>query len=955
MFNFFNEPMANQKLKTDTRTRFFLLFFLVTSTLFMTAQHAERLSRTKLELNQDWEFYLEKNQGSQLELHADKAKWESVSIPHTLELVPSDVSGLDTTHQPKFHRNVGWYRKKIQTPIEPHQRVFLEFEGVHQVTNLWVNGTYVGAHSIGGYTPFHFDITDVIHTDGSSNEILLSADNRLNPAVPPDGNQYDYIKFSGLYRDVYLVTTNDTYVTFPWEARNAGVSITTPTVTKRDATIDIKTTVRNDASESRKCKLITRIIDDNGLVVSKMEVVKTIPPKSDHTFSQIDGISEYLRLWSIETPYLYRALTTLYIDGVAIDEVKNKLGIRKFEFIRDQGFLLNGKPVELIGANRHQAYPFIGDAVPNSLHWKDAWQLKQAGFNVVRLAHYPHDNSFIEACDELGILIYEEPPSWIGIGDEAWFKNLEEATRRMIRNHRNHPSILLWGGSLNHRGPVPQLHYACKQEDPTRMTASNGSPWSGPRNSGVTDIYAPMDYQNMNLNPEEFVFLCEHGSAADASRNQFEVSKAKASANHIGVAVWTAHDYQAFKPNRGLHPRRIFSMYREPNPVYYWYQSELRDEPMVHIADKRAAEGGKILVFSNAEEIELSLDGEVVGRQFPDRNDDRMYIDHPSFTFDCQWSAGTLVAKGITNGQTIASHTLEKATIPYRLKVVIEEDNRPLYANGSDMKIVKAYILDKNGNHVTTDSTSVTFSIRGMGDLIGDATIGANPFKAYHGVATALVRSRPQPGKITVAASADGLYAAKASINTIENKNTVTQTYYELKQAKIDFGGDQERLVQFGWNEWNPTFKPTLSDFPELDLTITTDTELEWQNGWGLSANLAYVGADGVSAKKNMTLVFNGLPEGTYTLKTYHHSIEEYQKSPTYSLEINDAAGTSKFTIKPTSGNRLGNSEPKSESVEIRAKDATPIRIHLSANDADIPVLLNGLQITEIKKTVSEE
>ncbi|GAB5474189.1 MAG: beta-galactosidase [Maribacter sp.] len=941
-------------MKTAARTNFFILVFFATSTLFLAAQRSNGHSRIKQELNQDWEFYLEKNQGAQLELHTAKAKWQSVSIPHTLELVPSDVSGLDTTHQPKFHRNVGWYRKKIQIPIESHQRVFLEFEGVHQVTNLWVNGSHVGTHSIGGYTPFHFDITNVIHTDGRPNEILLSADNRLDPAVPPDGNQYDYIKFGGLYRDVYLVTTSDLYVTFPWEARNAGITITTPTVTKRDATIDIKTTVRNEASESRECKLVTRIIDDKGLVVSKMQTIKTIAPKSDHTFSQIDGISENLRLWSIETPYLYRALTTLYIDGAAVDEVENKFGVRKFEFIRDQGFLLNGKPVELIGANRHQAYPFIGDAVPNSLHWKDAWQFKQAGFNVVRLAHYPHDNSFIEACDELGILVYEEPPSWIGIGDEAWFENLEEATRRMIRNHRNHPSILLWGGSLNHRGPVPQLHYACKQEDPTRLTASNGSPWSGPRNSGVTDIYTPMDYQNMELNPEEFVFLCEHGSAADASRNQFEVSKAKASANHIGVAVWTAHDYQAFKPNRGLHPRRIFSMYREPNPVYYWYQSELRNEPMIHIADKRATEDEKILVFSNAEEVELSLNGQVVGRQFPDRNDDRMYIDHPSFTFDYPWIEGTLVAKGISNGRIVASHSLEKPTAPYRLKVVIEEDNRPFYANGSDMKVVKAYILDKKGNHITTDTTAVSFSIRGKGDLIGDATIGANPFKAYYGVATALIRSKSEPGKITVAASADGLLAAKAAINTVEHEKSEKPMYYELKQAKIDFGGNEERLVQFGWNEWNPTFKSAPSAFPELNLAITTDTELEWQNGWGLSANLAYVGADAVSAEKNMTLVCNGLPEGAYTLTTYHHSMEEYQKSPTYTFQVDDASGTSKYTIRPSMGNRLGNAEPKSKSIEIEVKNNTPITIRLSVNVDAIPVLLNGLKITEIKKEVSK-
>ncbi len=928
------------------------LLFFASKTL--SSQDFGAKTRVKLEINQEWDFYLEKNQGTQLELHTDRAKWERVSVPHMLELVPSDVSGLDSTYQTKFHRNVGWYKKLISTKVSANQKVFIEFEGVHQVTNLWVNGKHVGEHSIGGYTPFHFDITDFIFKDGRENELLLSADNRLNASVPPDGNQYDYIKFGGLYRDVYLVTTNEVHVTFPWEDQYAGVFITTPSVTPQNATIDVRTTIRNETSSIKECKLTTRIIDNNGLVVSKLESNKSILPNSDNTFSQIGGISEDLRLWSIESPYLYRVNTTVYVDGIPVDVVENKLGIRKFEYVRDKGFLLNGKKVELIGANRHQAYPFIGDAVPNSLHWKDAWQFKQAGFNVVRLAHYPHDNSFIEACDELGILVYEEPPSWIGIGDSAWFSNLEEATRRMIRNHRNHPSILMWGGSLNHRGPVPQLHYACKQEDPTRMTASNGSPWSGPRNSGVTDIYTPMDYQNMDINPNEFTFLCEHGSSADASRNQFEVSKARASANHIGVAVWTAHDYQAFKPNRGLHPRRIFSMYREPNPVYYWYQSEMLERPIVHIADERASEDGQVLVFSNSEEIELSKDGKVIARQFPNQNNDRMYIEHPSFTFNYDWKEGNLTAKGISEGKTIAAHSLGKAKNPYRLKVLIEGDNRPFNANASDIKVVKAYILDKEGNHVTKDSTTVTFTIKGGSKIIGDASLGANPFKSYHGVATAFIKSIATAGKITVEASADGLIASRATINSIPYNTNRSEAeihpFYELKEAKIDLGGDKERLVQFGWTEWNPTLKPKLKDFPKLSIGIESGSELEWQNGWGLSADLAYVGADGIKSDKEITLVLSNLSEGSYTITSYHHLMEEQKNAPNYTIHITDSSGDTMASIKPTSGNRLGNSQPASKEYEIQSNGNIPILITISSDDDTVPVVLNGFKITEVKK-----
>ncbi|WP_282160537.1 glycoside hydrolase family 2 protein [Ulvibacterium marinum] len=911
-------------------------------------------SRQKLEINQGWQFYLETNQGNVLELDVNRAKWERVNIPHTLELVPSDVSGMDTTYQNKFHRNVGWYKKQLPIRATNDERIFLEFEGVHQVTNLWVNGIHVGEHAIGGYTPFHFDISEYVKRDGSPNEILISADNRLNPNIPPDGNQYDYIKFSGLYRDVFLVITDNLYVTFPWEAQNAGVFVTTPSVTPQNATINIRTTVRNESDNTQDCRLVSRIVDADGIVVSRMETRANIPANSDYTFSQIGGITENVKLWSTDRPYLYRVNTTVYKNDKPVDCLENPLGIRKFEFVRGQGFLLNGKPIELIGANRHQAYPFVGDAVPNSLHWKDAWQFKQAGFNAVRLAHYPHDNSFIQACDELGILVYEEPPSWIGIGDERWFTNLEEATRRMVRNHRNHPSILMWGGSLNHRGPVPQLHYACKQEDPTRVTASNGSPWSGPRNSGATDIYTPMDYQNMDLNPNEFVFLCEHGSSADAGRNQFEVSKARASTNHLGVAVWTAHDYQAFKPNRGLHPRRIFSMYREPNPVYYWYQSELLEKPIIHIADERARMEGKVLVFSNCEEVELYKEDKLIARQQPDHDKEKLYVDHPSFTFDYSWEEGKLTAKGIRNGQPVTEYSLTKAGKPYMLKVLIEEDNRPFYANGSDIKMVKAYILDKEGNHVRMDSTKVTFTINGVGTIVGNASIGANPNKAYYGVASALIKATESTGKLTVKASAKGLKSSEASITTIpyENNKVLAEAkpIYELRQAKIDLGGDQERLLQFGWTEWNPSLNPKSEDFPNLKLGINAEgNELEWQNGWGLSSNLAYVGMDGAKTKGELRLTISGLPKGEYTLKTYHHLMEEVSPKLSYKLLIDNGRSQSTISVVPSMGNRMGNSEPTSISHRIRSDESKSISIQIKSDDKDIPVILNGLEISEIK------
>ncbi|MEM9676016.1 MAG: sugar-binding domain-containing protein, partial [Bacteroidota bacterium] len=453
-------------------------------------------NRQKININQGWKFSLGEQNGEINTEGFDDSGWEQINVPHTFELASLDLNGSqDDPYQKTFQRDIGWYRKKLNIATLPDQKVFLEFEGAHQVTTLWINGEYVGEHSVGGYTPFHFDITAFVQP--GENTIALKVDNTLNPEIPPEGDQYDYIKFSGLYRDIYLVTTDELYIPFAWEEKESGVFITTPTVTPENATIHVRTTVRNASDEQKDCKLLTRIIDKQGRVVARMESSQNISAQSSYSFSQVTGISENVHLWSPDHPYLYRVNTLVMNGDEAVDQVENPLGIRKIELIDGEGLRLNGEPLELIGANRHQAFPFVGDAVPNSLHWKDAYQFKQAGFNVVRLAHYPHDDSFLEACDELGLLVYEEPPTWIGIGNEAWFDRLEEATRRMIRNHRNHPSVFTWGAGINHRGPVERLHYAAKEEDPTRPTSSNGSPWTGPRGSGVCDLYTPMDYQDM--------------------------------------------------------------------------------------------------------------------------------------------------------------------------------------------------------------------------------------------------------------------------------------------------------------------------------------------------------------------------------------------------------------------------------------------------------------------------
>ncbi len=939
-------------------------------------------NRQRIMLVDGWDYYLEKGDNGFSTSPPNVNTWEEVTVPHTLELCPMNhlIYG-DDQYQLTFHRWIGWYKRDLMVNAAKGERVFLEFEGAHQVTKCWVNGKYVGEHAISGYTPFHFDITDFVKS-GKVNKVVLSVDNRRNVDIPPEGDRYDYMKWSGLYRDVYLVVKDPMHISFPWEDKEHGVSITTPSVSAENATIRIRTHVKNESSVNKTCKVVNRIVGQDGIVVLKLESERLIKANSSYNFLQTGGITEEVRLWSIENPYLYR-VNTMIVDGnKPVDFVENPLGIRTIEFIDGRGFVLNGKNVELIGVNRHQGMYIIGDALPNCLHWKDAWQIKQAGFNSVRLAHYPHDNSFIEACDELGMLVYEEAPTWIGIGGEKWMENLEEATRRMVRNHRNHPSIVFWGTSINHRGPVESLHYAGKEEDPTRPTGSNGAPWTGPRHSGICDIYSPMDYNNKPILANQFTYLCEHGGSADATRNQFEVSKSREMSNMIGVALWTAHDYQSFKgKGTTFSSRRPFTGFRMPNMPYYWYRSEMRPEHMVFITDGTVSNDEKIVVFSNCQKVELYNEGELVSVGYPSRSPNLLYIEHPNFNFDYQWTSGELTAVGYQSGKVVAKHSRNIPGEAYSLKVVVETDNTKLYANGSDMKVVRAYILDQDGTVVIDAKKEVTFSVEGEGEIIGTGVQGANPNQAFLGVASAFLRSGKTNGVLKVTAKAEGLKDGSTEIETIPFEadwiKANAKPIYDLKSEKIDLASNAEvihegdagrfeigndnrvtetQFLQFGWNAWvgegtSTTYQSTVFKNCSMEMSME-GAEPQWYSKWGHVGDLPYMAIDGVtmSSEGSINLSIKGLEKGKYLMKSYHNNPKETgRNSRVLQVFVSDAAGEERLVkdqVQMSSGNDLFNKEPASVEYLIEADGINPVIIKFKSRSEEVTAVLNGFVLS---------
>ncbi len=888
-----------------------LPFFLLSQTNDALHGYATT-DRTKTNINLGWKFHLGEVIGNPGSQEFDDSNWEKVSVPHTLQLVSYEMDSIgESWVQKKYLRDIGWYRKTIKIPSKSSSKVFLEFEGVHNATELWVNGKKVGENRINGYVPFHFDITDYVER-GKENLIAIKADNRFDETMSPDPHRTDFIKFSGIYRDIYLVTTNKLHVTFNWEKFDAGVHITTPTVNKKNGTVSIKTTLANENNKVVSCKIVTNIINAEGYVVKKLIQKAVIPSQTDHTFRQTTTIvDEDFYTWSPDTPYLYRANTVIYDEhNNAVDFVENTFGFRTFKLVEGKGFVLNGEPIFLIGVNRHQNYPNIGDAVPNSFHYNEALQYKKAGMNIIRLSHYTQDDAFIKACDELGMIVYEEPPTWIEWGDEQWFSKLDTATRIMIRNHRNHPSIVFWGAGINHRGPVPRMQHVTKEEDPFRLTASASSPWNGIVNAGVTDVYATMDYRRTEFTENDFEMVMEHGSSPDAEVNQFHISRYKGRKENIAAIGWLGADYNHLMKRDERWGRdymtnyAVLSAYRVPKPVYYWYQSELVKKPIVHIADQTVSKESKIRVYSNCQEVWLYHDGILVSKQRPDNDNTKVHLDHPSFTYLYNWTEGTLKAEGYTNGIKIVEHIRKKEQEPHHIEISYNIDNQPFYAGGSDLRLVHAAIVDKNGETITSATHKIQFEVSGEGEIVDNGKIYANPATIYNGVASIYLRAKENPGVITIKASAKGVKSGKNTINTYPfmtneiRKNA--SPIFDYPILKIDIGG-KEQLVEHNWEEWSGMTNEDLiykDNNGAQQIKIQAKDTIIWHRNSAITGDLGFVSADGIyTPSKELKLELSNLENGEYILETYHQETKKNSKMIN-SIEVTIEDRTGKLTKK---------------------------------------------------------
>ena len=778
-----------------------------------TGTYGVPVARLALNINQDWQFFRPESTmpspvttpANEPEMNAPAdAQWVAVTLPHSVRLEPRDVSGG------RNYQGVCWYKREL--PAQPEWKgrvVYLKFQGAMQVADVWLNGVHLTTH-FGGYIPFTIDITKDIRFD-QPNALTVRLDNSDNPEVPPGKpqNELDFCYFGGLYRSVDLEVLHPLHITDPILAdtvAGGGVFVSYPSVATGEATVQVQTELVNESDQSRLCEIVQALTSPDGEAVATASVSVTVPARSRQVATQTMKVQNP-RLWHPEDPQLYWLHSAVQENGRITDDEFTRIGIRSFQFDKKRGLLINGQPFFSIGANRHQDHPYVGNALPPSAHYRDAFKLREAGFTSYR-SHYPQDPSFMDACDELGILAIVSNPGWQFVGDKVFKKRVYQDAREMIRRDRNHPSVVIWEAALNesdNSSLAAELYKIVHEEFPGPECCTAGDPIRQPvpQFEGWDVTYAGHAHEDSSK-PS---WIREWGDQVDnwsdqqgrvrVARSWGEVPMLVQASTHLqslnriyesqsrpaGADLWAGID--AF---RGYHHQPFLGapldLFRIPKFDYYMFQSQRPPQalplrtgsgPMIFIANYATFHSPlEVVVFSNCEQVRLTQNGKLVATQEPDPG---YRIPHPPFTFkvgnfsgtrsmlfgnavsqEAPWAPiGELLAEGLIGGKVVANHMVRSPGVPQELRLRLDNCGLEPVADGADWIRVYAHICDAREMTYPYGDDMVTFSANGEGSLIGDERIFANPVRAEAGIATAIVRMTKTAGIVTVRASSPGL------------------------------------------------------------------------------------------------------------------------------------------------------------------------------------------------------
>jgi Glycosyl hydrolases family 2, TIM barrel domain/Glycosyl hydrolases family 2/Glycoside hydrolase family 2 C-terminal domain 5/Glycosyl hydrolases family 2, sugar binding domain/Domain of unknown function (DUF4982) len=731
--------------------------------------------RKELNFNLDWKYFEGEAGGAEVSAFGDSG-WTYVDLPHSTQYV--------TPEKPFAYLGVGWYRKHFSVPDSYQGRkVTIEFEAAMQSADVWVNGVKKLRHE-GGFTPFTIDVSGDVAYGGADNVIAVKVDSRANTNWAPGQPVIDFQYYGGLYRDVRMIVTDKLHVTdavYAGKPAGGGIFVTYPAVGPDSATVDIKTNILNENSDVRTATLVSEILDAAGQSVASASADAVLQPGAGYDFTQSIVIKNP-KLWHPYSPNLYTLLTTVKEAGQTVDTDRTRIGIRRIEWSHDGGLIINGSRFKALGVNMHSQIYGLGNAVPNQSIFYDVKRIKDGGLNFIRGAHYPHDPAFYDACDELGILVLDAQTGWQFFNDTPAFRNnTYQELRDLIRRDRNHPSVVAWEASLNESNFslewAQEAHRIVHEEYPGDQAYS--AAWKWP----VADIFIGASQHNVRATSDPRPIIIDeygdwdYGGAQSTSRQSREAGD-NAMLIHAGNVqdgqgknmalpwftadgYWDYADYGGF----GLIRSGLVDMYRIPKYAYYFLQSQ-RDPgvvipgvdsgPMVFIANQWTETSPTVVrVYSNCEQVALSLNGKPVATRFPDSGTSLL---HPPFNFDLgRYTPGTLQAVCLIGGEQKAAAA--RKTPGSAAAIRLRAEGMTLQADASDARLIFIDIVDSEGTVVPAENGMVNLTISGPGSIVGPAEITVKG-----GQLAVWVRSGRTAGTITLTAEAAGLTPATLTL-----------------------------------------------------------------------------------------------------------------------------------------------------------------------------------------------
>ena len=783
--------------------------------LLVLAASGVRAESTRIvtPLDTEWRFLRGQATGAEGRGFNDSS-WRVVEVPHDWSIEgPYDQAAPSGRGGGYLPSGVSWYRKSFTFPESQRgRRIHVEFDGVMAGARVWVNGRHLG-HRPNGYISFRYDITDVLRFgagDAGRNVISVRTDTTLQPASR-------WYTGQGIYRKARLVSTDPVHVA-PW-----GLYVTTPEAAAERAVIRVQTEVVNASNTPRQVIVRISLLDPGGREVATQDApAQTIEPAGRATLTQ-DLKLDSPKRWDLEAPYLYRAVARIVTEGAVVDEAATTFGIRDARFEPATGFWLNGKNFKVLGVNLHHDGGAVGAAVPLSVWERRLKNLKQLGVNAIRTAHNPPSPDFLDLTDRLGFLVMDEVwDAWTvgkphaNYGVHLIFREWWEAdTRDTVLRDRNHPSIVLYStGNEIHDTPFPDvakpilkgLIDVFHKHDPSRpVTQGLFRPnISKDYHNGLADM---LDVVGQNYRENELIAAYHQKPTRKVigTENRHERDAwlpVRDNPFYAGQFLWPGIDYLGEEDwPRTTFVRGLLDRTGEPRAAGYQRQSWWSTTPMVR-AYRRLAPPPRpeidpgydpvappppppapilmsdwtppdltphnedVEVYSNADEVELRLNGRSVGR-LPKPADDAPRV------FKVPFAKGVLAAVAKNKGKVVATHELRTAGPAAR--IVLKVDRTSVTPAWDDLAHVTAEIVDEQGVVAPGASAEITFTVSGPGMVVavdnGDPQshepYQASKRKAFLSRALALVRVSEASGRVTVSAQSPGLATGTVSFDAV--------------------------------------------------------------------------------------------------------------------------------------------------------------------------------------------